>query len=169
MWDKLRSISNSSTTILTSIGAMSVLIMAAIICYDVGMRYFFNRPTRWALEIGQYLMLATTFLPLAHVQKDRRHITVELFTSFLPSKIKAILSETIIPILMLLPAGGLLWQFGRLSYKLFTQKVVSLSTLRVPLFPISLILVLGIFFVLIILIIQIAGTILGGTTNEVKN
>jgi TRAP-type C4-dicarboxylate transport system permease small subunit len=142
--------------------------MAAIIVYDVGMRYFFNKPTRWALEIGQYLMLATTFLPLAHVQKDKKHITVDLFTSFLSTKTRTLLSEFIISPLILLACGGLLWQFGMLSLRLYDQHTVSVSTLRIPLFPVSIILVLGIFFIFVILVIQILGSILdrnSGKTN----
>ncbi len=144
---------------VTYIAAVSIIIMAVIICYDVGMRYFFNKPTHWAIEYSQYLMLAVIFLPLALVQKEKRHITVELFTNYLSPKIRTTLSELIIPILCLLVTCALLWQFAMLSYTLFGYHEVSTSALRVPLFPISLILVIGTLLLLVVLAFQIIETI----------
>jgi len=157
---KLKNILTSSCSylplVMTWLGAISVLLMAMLICYDVVMRYFFNTPKSWAIEIAQYLMLATLFLPLAHVQKERRHIRVELLVSRLPMSYKNILDNVILPVLILLVYGILLWQISRFAVKLYTRGTVSATALRIPLFPISLILVFAFIVPILILIVQIA-------------
>jgi TRAP-type C4-dicarboxylate transport system permease small subunit len=141
--------------VMVWIGAISVLLMAGMLCYDVAMRYFFNAPKSWGIEIAQYLMLATLFLPLAYVQKEHRHIRVELLTSRLPMPYKGILDTIILPLLVLFVNGILLWQIGRLAVKLYIRGTVSATSLRIPLFPLSLILVLAFSASILVLVIQI--------------
>lgn len=150
----LRRIFKEIPKVLLWMGAMSVLLMAVLICYDVAMRYFFNAPKSWAIEIAQYLMLAVFFLPLAYVQQDRRHIKVELFVSHLPIRIRKILTEVVIPLLALAVNGAILWQVGRLAMKLLRRGTVSATSLRVPLFPISMILVIAFFAAIVVFLVQ---------------
>lgn len=54
-----------------------IFIMVSV-CMDVVMRYFFNRPTSWVIEIGEYLLLYMTFLGAAWVLKQEGHVTVDI-------------------------------------------------------------------------------------------
>jgi len=57
-----------------------VLISATfIIFYDVVMRYAFNRPTTWALEISEYMLVFMTFVGAAQIQKQSAHIRMDYF------------------------------------------------------------------------------------------
>lgn len=137
------------------IGAISVLLMALLLCYDVAMRYFFNAPKSWAIEIAQYLMLATLFLPLAYVQKQQRHIRVELLVSRMAPRWKAILESFFLPLLMLSVNGILFWQVYRLAAKLYVRGTVSATSLRFPLFPLSLILLVAFGMSILIIFFQL--------------
>jgi TRAP-type C4-dicarboxylate transport system permease small subunit len=150
-----RRVLESIPLVFVWIGAMSVLSMAILLCYDVAMRYFFNAPTSWAIEIARYLMLATVFLPLAYVQQMRQHIKVELFISHLPVRVRNIISTIVVPVLTLIVNGVLLWQVGKLAWKHLTRGTVSATILRLPLFPFSMILVVAFFAAVIVVLFQI--------------
>ena len=141
--------------VLVWIGATSVLFMAILLCYDVAMRYFFNAPTSWAIEIARYLMLATVFLPLAYVQQMRQHIKVELFISHLPVQVRNIVSSVVVLVLTLVVNGVLLWEVGKLAWKHLTRGTVSATILKLPLFPFSMILVVAFFAAVIVVLFQI--------------
>jgi TRAP-type C4-dicarboxylate transport system permease small subunit len=128
--------------------------MAILLCYDVAMRYFFNAPTSWAIEIARYLMLATVFLPLAYVQQRRQHIKVELFMSHLPVRVRNIVSSIVVPVLTLIVNGVILWEVGKLAWKHITRGTVSATILRLPLFPFSLILVVAFFAAVVVVLVQ---------------
>jgi len=140
--------------ILVWLAAASILCMAVLIGYDVMMRYFFNSPTSWAIEIAQYLMLVAFFSPLAYVQQKNEHIKVELFIHYLPPLVRKILSNVVIPAFILVVNSVLLIQVGKLSWKHMTRGTVSATILKVPLFPLSMILVIAFLATVIITIVQ---------------
>ena len=150
----LRRFFRSIPLVLVWIAATSVLFMAILICYDVAMRYFFNAPTSWAIEIAQYLMLSTFFLPLAYVQQKGTHIKVELFMSYLPVPVRNILSDILVPLFVLIVNSVLLWQVGKLAWKHMTRGTVSATILRLPLFPFSMILVVAFLAAIIVVLFQ---------------
>ncbi|MBN1255502.1 MAG: TRAP transporter small permease [Deltaproteobacteria bacterium] len=139
--------------VMVWLGALSVLVMAVLICYNVAMRYFFGAPKGWTIEVSQFLMLAVFFLPLAYVQLERKHIKVELFVSHLPQKVRNILREVVIPLLALAVNSALLWQVGRLAWKLLKRGTAS-DDVGIPLFPISMILVVSFAVAIAVFLMQ---------------
>lgn len=66
---------------LMFLGGIVILMLMLHICADVAGKYFFNKPITGTLEIvSRYYMVACVFLPLAFVQIQRQHLTVEMFT-----------------------------------------------------------------------------------------
>ena len=51
--------------------------------YEVIMRYFFNSPTVWVLEITIYLVIASTFFALAYALLQKAHVKVDFITNYL--------------------------------------------------------------------------------------
>ena len=64
-------------------GAFAVLIML-LISYLVIMRYIFNRPPAWIIEICEYLLLYITFFGTAWLLRKEGHVRVDLFFQALP-------------------------------------------------------------------------------------
>ena len=56
-----------------------VLAMMLVVVYGVIMRYVFNAPVHQVAELTEYMMVALTFLALAYIQHERRHVTVSFF------------------------------------------------------------------------------------------
>ncbi len=42
-------------------GGILLFLAAMATCYDVFMRYFFNRPTSWSIDFVEYTLIYSTF------------------------------------------------------------------------------------------------------------
>ena len=64
--------------------------MMLIMTYEVVARYLLKSPTIWAMEITQYLFLATTALGGAYVLRHGGHVNVPILYSRLSTRTQAI-------------------------------------------------------------------------------
>ena len=62
-------------------------------CIELFMRYFFNRPQIWAVEVTEYAMLYITFLGAAWLLREEGHVRIDLLLSFLSPKSQAFLTS----------------------------------------------------------------------------
>jgi TRAP-type C4-dicarboxylate transport system permease small subunit len=69
-----------------------LLLLAVIIFYDVLMRYLFVRPTIWALEISEYLLVYICFAGVTEAQRLKAHIKMRFFFSKFPEVIQLYLN-----------------------------------------------------------------------------
>ena len=68
------------------------MLMMIHVNVDVFSRYLFNRPVPGTLEIvSNYYMVAVVFLPLAMVERNNAHISVELVSQHLPLRPRMLL------------------------------------------------------------------------------
>ncbi len=58
-----------------------LLVIAFVTSYEVICRYVFNSPTSWTLDLSIYLLIWFTYASIASLQKNRRHIRVDLLIS----------------------------------------------------------------------------------------
>ncbi|MFT5175094.1 MAG: tripartite ATP-independent transporter DctM subunit [Gammaproteobacteria bacterium] len=63
---------------VVALSTVALLVMVAIIVYEVVSRYVFNEPTFWVTEISTYILLGLTYAALAQAQREGTHIQVEL-------------------------------------------------------------------------------------------
>jgi TRAP-type C4-dicarboxylate transport system permease small subunit len=80
---------------LDGLNGIAVVILVGVILsvmLEVFLRYFFNRPQKWVVEISEYALLYITFLSAAGVLRKEGHIVVDLLTSRLGSKSRHLLS-----------------------------------------------------------------------------
>src|SRR5512147_1312442 len=70
--------------------AAGVLLLFVTVgtCVDVMLRYCFNRPIHWMLEITEYAMLYIPFLGAAFVLKDDGHIRIDLIITFFSERLR---------------------------------------------------------------------------------
>ncbi|WP_018717548.1 TRAP transporter small permease subunit [Arhodomonas aquaeolei] len=87
---------------LAGLVSVLVFVMVAVISYEVVMRYFFDSPTVWALELstlllGPYFMLAGPYL--LHVGG---HVNVDVLYTRLPRRVAAALDCLTFPVIIAL-------------------------------------------------------------------
>lgn len=76
-------------TIMAVTAAILIIFMMLSICYSVLMRFIWNEPVPWVVEISSYLMLYITFLCMAWLQGKDGHVRIDLFTSEMGPRTKA--------------------------------------------------------------------------------
>ena len=72
--------------------AVSVLVSAGVLTYEVLMRYVLKTPTIWEIEFSVYLLIMATFVGAAYGLKHGGHISIDLVTQFLSKRAQARLS-----------------------------------------------------------------------------
>jgi TRAP-type C4-dicarboxylate transport system permease small subunit len=69
-----------------------LLFMAALVTWDVFMRYAFKKPSFWADEVSEYTLAAIASLGFCYTLKLRRHISVDIIVERMPRRVKNYLS-----------------------------------------------------------------------------
>ena len=69
-----------------------MLILLAVISYQVFARYVLNNPPSWSEELAKYLIVWVTMLGSAVLVNKEGHISVDFLVDRLPQKIKQLLS-----------------------------------------------------------------------------
>ncbi len=62
-------------------GAFSMLGLFAVIIYDIGMRYLFNNPPLWSVDIPELIFVWMCFVTVGLATKLGPHIRVTFFSS----------------------------------------------------------------------------------------
>ncbi len=72
------------------LAGFALLTCALITGYEVVARYAFNEPTNWTLDLSIYLLIWFCFASAAYVQKEGRHVHVDVLVSHFSPRTKAI-------------------------------------------------------------------------------
>jgi TRAP-type C4-dicarboxylate transport system permease small subunit len=94
--------------------ALVVASMVVTINYEIVMRYFFNRPTTWSVEINAFAVVFITFVAAAWILARNRHISVSFLQENLPPKPRAILAlmTHILSLVFVIALCLLGWQYA---------------------------------------------------------
>ncbi len=139
-----------------SIGSgVSICVMALIVFYAVTKRYVFHDPVSWYVEIASYLMTFCVFSAQADTQSKKGHVNVDLLVVHLPKRVSRVFSDLVNPLSSLVCGGILIWFTGRAAWRSWQIKEVSTSDLALPLFPVQIIVPIGLSLLCLAALIQI--------------
>lgn len=120
--------------LLDGLGLVVAVLTAAMtlaVVYEVVARYFFNRPTSWAVDFTEYALLYVTFLGAPWVLRERAHIRIEIVTERLGARTQLALAAFV----GLLGAGVsavLMWQGVEVAWEAYANGQAMLKAWRVP-------------------------------------
>lgn len=77
---------NRISSFLGLVGGILICILACLLIYDVFMRFVFNDPVDWTLDITQLLQAAIAFLVAAYVLKIGGHVNMSAVVTALSPK-----------------------------------------------------------------------------------
>lgn len=109
---------NRLASFLGLISGVLICILACILIYDVFMRFVFNDPLDWTLDITQLLQAAIAFLAAAYVLKIGGHVNMSAVVAYLSSTWQRRMTITV-QIITGLTSAWMTW----LSWSLFTQSL----------------------------------------------
>ena len=134
---------------------VGVLLLALVLSlsFEVIMRYVFNMPTIWALDISIYLFIFIVYLGASYTELQQGHVKVDLVILRLPDKTKTVFRFI---------TGGLGLVFCaffisgslRQAIAVFNNDTHAGTTFNAPLFPMYFIIPIGLFFLSLQLIIS---------------
>jgi len=115
------------------LGGILIVLNGLFVSYEVIMRYLFNSPTTWVMEISIYVTMASTFLSLAYTLREKAHVKVDFITNYLSGR-TLILLEIFTSLLAILYCLILGWEGLKMAAIAYRNWEVSPSVLRVPVF-----------------------------------
>jgi TRAP-type mannitol/chloroaromatic compound transport system permease small subunit len=125
-----------------------IYVMAAILLYATLSRVAFGIPINWVLEMSQFLLSAYYLLGGAYAMQQNAHVRMDLFYDRLSARKRALTDAItilfVIFYLVVLVAGGISSTEYAITYN---QK--NYTAWAPPLWPIKIVMVIGIFLVLL--------------------
>ena len=82
--DKAEAFTRAVNRVFALIACILVMVIVLIIVREVVLRYIFNAPSTWSLDVSRYLLLFTFFLALAPALESGHHVHVDLFDPLVP-------------------------------------------------------------------------------------
>ncbi|OGO24159.1 MAG: hypothetical protein A2144_14635 [Chloroflexi bacterium RBG_16_50_9] len=127
-------------------GALVFLYMCMMFL-DVLLRYFFNQPIPFTIDISSMLIVAFVFLGLGYVQLEKLHLHIDLITARLSPKAALALSTAMYTICVVV-IGVIIWRGTLNSMEYYRLGIIGYSGL--PHFPTTLIVPFGSVFLFIV-------------------
>jgi TRAP-type mannitol/chloroaromatic compound transport system permease small subunit len=127
-----------------------VMVLTAVIAYEIFSRYLLNQPTKWAFDLSY--MIGGTFFLLgeAWTLRKRQHVRIDIFSSRFSPENRAII-EIIFYLVLFFPLwGGILytlvpyvlfsWDIGEKSMQGYWQPII---------YPFKTVMPIGVFLLLL--------------------
>ena len=135
--------------------AASMIVFAMLaVCGGIVMRYFFNQPQTWVIDISAILLLYITFLAAAWLLRLDAHVKVDLLLKPLHPKYQSFLN-IITSIISLAVFLVITWYGAKAAWINFEMGYFLPTQLETPKWIVIVIIPVGAFFLLIQLLRRI--------------
>lgn len=121
-----------------------LLVVATLqISYELTLRYVFNAPTDWGLELTEFFCAATYVMGGAFAYLSDDHIKVDLFYLNWSRRTKAVMDVCVSHLVFFFFMGILVWQSGIWLVEAIGRGETTGSVWDPPVWPMRLVLFLG--------------------------
>ncbi|MEM2958549.1 MAG: TRAP transporter small permease subunit [Candidatus Jordarchaeaceae archaeon] len=138
--------------------ALSILVLVASlqVFMELVLRYFFNRPTLWGLELSTYLCGASYILSGGYASLLEAHIRIDLIYGKVSKRGKALIDLILVFPLLMVTLGSLIWRSSVWLKEAVADKLTSGTAWDPPLWPMRLTILVGILLLMVAEINNIA-------------
>lgn len=126
--------------------SLLMIVLVVLLTYEVVLRYFFNAPTIWGLELTTFLFGVHFVMGYGYTESYDGHVRVDIFSSKFPRKVQDVLyialtTAITLPVVALL--GIWAWDSAITSTKIFESLS---SAWAPPIWPVKIFMALGFTF-----------------------
>jgi len=114
--------------LVAEIGLIGLLL---IVIHEVIVRYVFDSPTLYSVELSEYLLILVVFMSIGWVLKADRHVAVTFVVDLLPEKLRLGL-KLVTSLLTVAFLSILVWKGGKVTLTAYTGNYHSSSLLEFP-------------------------------------
>lgn len=111
--------------------AILIAVMTLAVVFEVISRYFFNKPTSWAVDFTEYAMVYVTFFGAAWLMRERAHIKVDILTSQLGPR-GQLLVELLLSVFAAATLAVLVWKGVEHVWEAYANNQAMLKSWVVP-------------------------------------
>jgi len=128
--------------------AWMMLMMALAISYEIFARYFFDKPTIWAADLTDFMLLYTTLLASAWLLKRDGHVKLTILLDRLSPKSRSVM-EAVNSLLGAIICGFVVWYGTANTLDALRRSITIPRPLEVPKYLIVGVIPLGAFLFLV--------------------
>jgi C4-dicarboxylate transporter DctQ subunit len=107
-----------------------ISVTAVVTTAEICMRFFFNKPLMWSMEVTEYCLIWMTFLGTAWVLRKEGHVMVDVIVTRIPKTSRHML-DTILSIIGILMCLLLTWYGAKVTLH-YIQTGRTMSTILMP-------------------------------------
>ncbi len=122
---------DSLTLLAEKAAEIGLFVLFLIVIHEVVVRYVFNSPTLYSVELSEYLLILVVFMSIARVHKEDRHVAVTFVVDRLPEKMRVGM-KIATSLLTMAFLGVLVWKGGKTAITAYTGNYHSSSLLDFP-------------------------------------
>jgi C4-dicarboxylate transporter, DctQ subunit len=130
----VRQLPRAWSALLEGLALVAAILTAALtlaVVYEVVARYFFNRPTAWAVDFTEYALLYITFLGAAWALREGAHIRIEILTERLRPPQRLALGA-VVSLLAAAVSAVLMGQGAEVTWEAYVMDQAMLKAWRIP-------------------------------------
>ena len=158
------SVVRKSVRHLAILAGVTLLFLMFLTVYAVIMRYVFNAPILWALDVARVGLVVLVFFGLAYCGLTGGHIAVDFLGIFAPPRIVQI-SDVVIRSICFVLIALMAWQAMQQGLDA-VEMGEGTNELEIPLFPFFAVVAFGSVAYCIVLIIQVARAVRGDALDD---
>ncbi|HHD64144.1 MAG TPA: TRAP transporter small permease [Desulfobulbaceae bacterium] len=136
------------------LGECVLILLLLLVFHEVVVRYIFNKPTLYSVEISEYLLIFLAFIAAGSVLQEDKHVRMQSFTNLMPKRMQRVLA-CIISSIVLMFCSILVWQGIKSALMAYRGGYHSSSLLNTPMWLPYLIIPVGSLILALQLIVQI--------------
>lgn len=145
---KLRAIFERTLNILSAAAGVLVAFLMIVVCVNVFMRHFLNRPIFWTIEVTQYAMVFILFLGAAWLLREEGHVVMDVLVNRLGQRSRN-LTNIVTSILGAIVCLIITWYGIRVNIDYIKIDYEYSATLEIPAFLLQAVVPLGAFLLFI--------------------
>lgn len=167
-WEKADRILERVLRVCLVISGAAIFTIMLSTTYGVFRRYALNMPEPYSYEVSVILFLICIIMAIPIVQRHRRNIRVDFLANRFSSKAQFFLTNIFVPVTALFYVVLITWQgWENVVYSLQIHEV-SQSIWRELLWPIKMVIPIGLGLLGLVLVVQLIRGIIAFKTGQTK-